>query len=79
MLFSQRARAILLTDAHTLVLIRRVKPGYRRPYWTTPGSGLEESDPDLDAALRREVAEELGRRLRSSSCCSSWSDRLAMA
>jgi ADP-ribose pyrophosphatase YjhB (NUDIX family) len=53
------ARAILIDDDGRLVLIKRTKPG-QAPYWTTPGGGVEESDPSVDAALYRELAEELG-------------------
>ncbi len=52
-------RAILLDEHDRLVLIKRVKPG-QAPYWTTPGGGLESTDASLEAALRRELHEELG-------------------
>ncbi|MEU7973125.1 NUDIX domain-containing protein [Micromonospora sp. NPDC049089] len=52
-------RAILLDEEDRLVLIRRIKPG-RAPYWTTPGGGVESTDASLEAALRRELYEELG-------------------
>ncbi|MEU4533177.1 NUDIX domain-containing protein [Micromonospora ureilytica] len=52
-------RAILWDDRDQLVLIRRTKPG-QAPYWTAPGGGLEPTDVSLDAALRRELQEELG-------------------
>lgn len=54
----QGARALLLDDGD-LILLRRTKPG-REPYWTTPGGGIEPSDPDPQTALRRELDEELG-------------------
>jgi ADP-ribose pyrophosphatase YjhB (NUDIX family) len=53
------ARAILIDDAGQLVLIRRSRPG-RVPYWTTAGGGVEESDASVEAAMRRELFEELG-------------------
>ncbi|WP_335990091.1 NUDIX hydrolase [Glycomyces sp. MUSA5-2] len=53
------ARAILIDQCDRLVLIRRVKPG-QAPYWTTPGGGVEDTDVSDEAALRRELAEELG-------------------
>ena len=53
------ARAILIDDAGRLVLFKRTKPG-EIPYWSTPGGGMEESDASLEAALHREIAEELG-------------------
>ncbi|MBM0225454.1 MULTISPECIES: NUDIX domain-containing protein [Micromonospora] len=52
-------RAILLDEDDRLVLIKRIKLG-QAPYWTTPGGGLESEDVSLEAALRRELYEELG-------------------
>ncbi|MEV6704312.1 NUDIX hydrolase [Micromonospora wenchangensis] len=52
-------RAVLLDEDDRLVLIKRIKPG-QTPYWTTPGGGLESTDVSLEAALRRELHEELG-------------------
>ncbi|MBV6695629.1 NUDIX domain-containing protein [Kitasatospora aureofaciens] len=54
----RNARAILL-DGEDLVLILRTKPG-REPYWVTVGGGVEPSDASVEAALHREVFEELG-------------------
>jgi predicted house-cleaning noncanonical NTP pyrophosphatase (MazG superfamily)/ADP-ribose pyrophosphatase YjhB (NUDIX family) len=51
-------RALLL-DGDELVLFRRTRPD-REPYWTTPGGGVEASDAGPEAALRRELDEELG-------------------
>lgn len=52
-------RAILIDDLGRLVLIKRTKPG-QAPYWTAPGGGVEDTDASVEAALRRELAEELG-------------------
>lgn len=52
-------RAILLDEDDRLVLIKRTKSG-QAPYWTTPGGGVESTDVSLEAALRRELLEELG-------------------
>lgn len=52
------ARAILL-DGDDLVLIRRTRPG-QAPYWVTVGGGIEPDDFDVEAALHREISEELG-------------------
>ncbi len=41
------------------MLIKRTKSG-QAPYWTTPGGGVESTDASLEAALRRELLEELG-------------------
>ncbi|MEU6432580.1 NUDIX domain-containing protein [Microbispora sp. NPDC046973] len=51
-------RAILF-DGDDIVLFRRVRPG-REPYWVTPGGGVEPTDATPEAALRRELDEELG-------------------
>ncbi|WP_131100819.1 NUDIX hydrolase [Streptomonospora litoralis] len=53
------ARAILIDDQRRLLLIKRTKPN-EPPYWTTPGGGVEETDESVEAALHRELAEELG-------------------
>ncbi|MFB8179018.1 NUDIX domain-containing protein [Streptomyces sp. NPDC055966] len=52
-------RAVLLTPADRLLLIRRTWPG-GIPYWTLPGGHVEPDDLDLRAALTREVCEETG-------------------
>lgn len=53
------ARAILIDDGQRLLLIRRTKEG-RPPYWTTPGGGVEADDVSVEAAMRRELREEIG-------------------
>jgi 8-oxo-dGTP pyrophosphatase MutT (NUDIX family) len=53
------ARAILIDDSGRLLLIKRTKPG-QAPYWTAPGGGIEDTDSSAEAALHRELAEELG-------------------
>ncbi|GAA0590491.1 NUDIX domain-containing protein [Actinomadura livida] len=55
----RRAVRALLLDGDALVLIRRTKPG-RPVYWTTPGGKIEPDDASPEAALRRELDEELG-------------------
>ena len=57
---NQRVRAILLTGADTILLIKRVKPASRAFYWVAPGGGVEYDDADLHATLERELYEELG-------------------
>lgn len=56
------ARAILLDEAGRLLLIKRTKPG-QDPYWTTPGGGVESTDVSIEAALHRELTEELGAKV----------------
>lgn len=60
---NKRVRAILLTDDHRILFIKRVKPGNRKPYWIAPGGGVESSDASLQDALRRELHEELGAQI----------------
>jgi 8-oxo-dGTP pyrophosphatase MutT (NUDIX family) len=51
-------RAVLL-DGGQLVFLRRGWPGVAS-YYTTVGGGVEAEDADFEAALRREVMEEIG-------------------
>ena len=60
------ARAILLSGEGELLLIKRTKPG-QAPYWAAPGGGVEASDASVEAALHRELAEELGARAVGTS------------
>ncbi|MEY7972310.1 NUDIX domain-containing protein [Saccharomonospora xinjiangensis] len=60
------ARAILIDDLGRLVLIKRIKPG-QAPYWTAPGGGVEDTDDSVEAALYRELAEELGAKATDAS------------
>ena len=55
----QSARALLFDRERRLLLIKRTKPG-QEPYWVTVGGGLEPEDAGAEAALHREVLEELG-------------------
>ncbi|OLT32933.1 hypothetical protein BJF79_35615 [Actinomadura sp. CNU-125] len=55
----RRAVRALLLDGDDLVLLRRTRPD-RPVYWTTPGGKIEPDDADHEAALRRELDEELG-------------------
>ena len=52
-------RALLFNADGYLLLIRRCRPGME-PYWTTPGGGIEPIDESPEAALERELFEELG-------------------
>lgn len=53
------ARAVLIDDGARLVTIKRTRPGVA-PYWTTPGGGIDPEDVGREAALERELLEELG-------------------
>lgn len=55
---NERVRAILITPAGTMLVIRRVRPGHP-PYWVLPGGGVESGDASLEAALAREIWEEV--------------------
>ncbi|WP_431951224.1 NUDIX hydrolase [Actinacidiphila sp. bgisy167] len=70
----RNARAILL-DGDELVLIKRTKPG-REPYWVTVGGGIEEADATIEAALHREVFEELGGKLERAELVHLITDEL---
>ena len=54
----ERVRALLITPDGSMLAIRRDKPG-RRPYWVLPGGHVEPRDLDREAALRREIEEEI--------------------
>lgn len=70
----RNARAILL-DGDELILIKRTKPG-RDPYWVSVGGGVEESDATIEAALHREVFEELGGKLERAELVHLITDQL---
>ncbi|WP_017534271.1 NUDIX hydrolase [Nocardiopsis alba] len=58
----QSARVLLFDSEQRLVLIRRTKPE-QEPYWVAVGGGVEAKDISVEAALHREVLEELGGRI----------------
>jgi 8-oxo-dGTP pyrophosphatase MutT (NUDIX family) len=62
LVFSQRVRAILLTEDGKLLLIKRVKPG-APAYWVAPGGGVEHNETLMET-LTRELREELGARIK---------------
>ncbi|SRR5712691_1837924 len=53
------ARALLIDEQGRLVVFRRTRPGVPL-YWTTPGGRIEDADASAEAAMRRELWEELG-------------------
>ncbi|MFE5710148.1 NUDIX domain-containing protein [Streptomyces sp. NPDC056501] len=54
----ERVRAVLVTADDMMLVIRRTKPG-APVYWVLPGGGVEESDESREAALHREIHEEI--------------------
>jgi 8-oxo-dGTP pyrophosphatase MutT (NUDIX family) len=54
----ERVRAVLVTPAGTMLAIRRNRPG-QPVYWVLPGGHVDPGDADAEAALRREIAEEI--------------------
>jgi ADP-ribose pyrophosphatase YjhB (NUDIX family) len=56
----------LIDDHAQLVLIKRTKLG-QPPYWTAPGGGVDDTDASVEAALYRELAEELGAEATDTS------------
>ena len=58
------ARVLLLDPKDRVLLIRFeiMRQGEAFVFWATPGGGLEPGE-DVEAAARRELAEELGLRL----------------
>ncbi|WP_338692581.1 NUDIX hydrolase [Streptomyces sp. Q6] len=58
MTIRRNVRAVLLDGDH-LVFLRRGWPG-GPSYYETVGGGVEPEDASLEAALRREVMEEIG-------------------
>ncbi|HEX6470648.1 MAG TPA: NUDIX domain-containing protein [Streptosporangiaceae bacterium] len=59
----QRVRAVLITPHNTMLTIKRIRPD-TPPYWVLPGGGVEDSDESLEAALHREIDEELAGKLK---------------
>ncbi|WP_055481178.1 NUDIX domain-containing protein [Sphaerimonospora mesophila] len=57
----KRVRGVLVTPGGNLLTIKRVRPGVD-PYRVLPGGGVEPGDTTLEAALLREIDEELAGR-----------------
>ncbi|MFB7341070.1 NUDIX domain-containing protein [Streptomyces hydrogenans] len=54
----ERVRAVLVTADDTMLVIRRTRPGVPA-YWVLPGGGVESGDASREAALHREIHEEI--------------------
>ncbi|MFF3215758.1 NUDIX domain-containing protein [Streptomyces sp. NPDC002886] len=54
----ERVRAVLVTADDTMLVIRRTRPDVPE-YWVLPGGGVEPSDESREAALHREIHEEI--------------------
>ncbi|MFC8716164.1 NUDIX domain-containing protein [Kitasatospora sp. NPDC057198] len=54
----ERVRAVLLTDRAGMLVIHRVRPG-TDPYQVLVGGGVEDGDAGPEAALLREIREEI--------------------
>jgi ADP-ribose pyrophosphatase YjhB (NUDIX family) len=53
-----RVRAVLVTPDGCLLVIRRDRPD-RATYWVLPGGHVDPGDQSLEAALSREISEEI--------------------
>ena len=56
---NHRVRAIMMPERGKLLLMKRVREGIT-PYYIIPGGGVEAGDASFEAALKREVREEIG-------------------
>ncbi|MDZ4670920.1 MAG: hypothetical protein SH821_08625 [Phototrophicales bacterium] len=57
----RRVRAILLTDQHTLILLKRLPQGPRQtPMWIAPGDAIVPHGADDKIILREALITELG-------------------
>jgi 8-oxo-dGTP pyrophosphatase MutT (NUDIX family) len=55
----EAARLLLLSPAGRVLLLR-LEPSFREPFWVTPGGGLDDGET-IELAARRELLEEVGR------------------
>jgi 8-oxo-dGTP pyrophosphatase MutT (NUDIX family) len=62
----ERVHAVLVAESGNALLIKRVRPG-TCPYWVLPGGHVDPGDSSLEAALRREIREELGAEAEALS------------
>jgi 8-oxo-dGTP pyrophosphatase MutT (NUDIX family) len=57
----ERVRAVLVTPGGCMLAIRRDRPG-RATYWVLPAGHVDPGDQSLEAALSREIREEIAAR-----------------
>ncbi len=55
---TERVRAVPVTTSGKALMIKRMRPGMA-PYWVLPGGHVNPDDSSLEAALSREIREEL--------------------
>lgn len=54
----ERVRAVLVTPEGRMLAIRRYRPG-QATYWVLPGGHVDPADQNREAALSREIREEI--------------------
>jgi 8-oxo-dGTP pyrophosphatase MutT (NUDIX family) len=55
----QAARLLVVTPEERVLLLR-LEPAFREPFWVTPGGGLDDGEA-FENAAHRELREEVGR------------------
>jgi 8-oxo-dGTP pyrophosphatase MutT (NUDIX family) len=58
-LFRRASRLLILTPEDRVLLLR-LEPSFRDPFWVTPGGGLDDGE-SFEEAAAREFREEVGR------------------
>ncbi|CAN5736765.1 NUDIX hydrolase [soil metagenome] len=69
----RKAARLLIRAPSGRVLMLRLAPSFRDPFWVTPGGGLDEGEAMVDAA-KRELHEEVGREDLPIGPCVSKND-----
>jgi len=60
----EASRLLVMSPTHS-VLLMRLEPTFRPPFWVTPGGGRD-ADETFEAAALRELREELAEMISSS-------------
>ncbi len=63
----RRASRLLVLAPDGRVLLLRLTPSFRDPFWVTPGGGLDDGE-SYESAAERELREEVGRTLPLGAC-----------